>query len=1406
MLGSLVQEEIRRQKAKAKETKRKNRPPSALIQTPIDDVKNGVLHNFLEFDQPIKLDMGSPIAFQIVSGKRLIRSGPVSKCFTVWPLISQGSDEDLPTLILKQTDLRDTGNDHTSFKRQLQALETEFESLKKLRHQNILQILDFKVHKSGNQTEKLDSAWTVSSLCEFADKGSLEEFLDIVGDLGVVKVRSWTIELLDALRYLHDNGILHEDIHAGNVLLVRNFTGEFRLKLADAGCQRKLHFLAGKKQATDTISLAKSAYWFPPEIANTEKPQYTQKTDVWDFGVLFLQMAFGLNVIRKYSSPISLADSLPLSDSLHEFVQKLFKADPKKRPRAFELSSFEFLATDAPILDEDISSAVSRLGSISSLPSATRRPRHDSMNTGGPFSRYKEDFVEEGRLGKGGFGEVVKARKKLDGQIYAIKKITQKSSASLTEVLKEVRMLSQLSHPSVVRYYNTWTEEVISDVSEADDNVSTSDAPFTEDSTNEVSPGIAPEIEFGVSTGGLDFMSSSGYPQVEFGYDEGSDVFEEDEDGTDDDSTSFNERVVKSPAKERNNLVRYRTKSNSRYQRPFKTILYISMEYCEKRTLRDLIKRDLHRNDEEIWRLFRQVLEGLVHIHGLNVVHRDLKPENIFIDAASNVKIGDFGLATSGQYSMGDRLPTATTSFGGDMTRSIGTAAYVAPEVKSNVGGSYTSKVDMYSLGVIFFEMCYKPIVGMERAQVVEDLRKKQPILPTSFDTTGKAVQANIILSLLSHSPKERSSSSELLQGGKLPVQMESETIRQTLAGLSDPRSPYYHKMMAALFSQPTKHAKDVAWDMDIINPSDEDLLFQGIAKQKLISIFRHHGAIETPRSALFPRSGHYALNVVQLLDANGILVQLPYDLTLPHARAIAKHEPSVQKSFAFAPVYRDRQSGGQPQSYGEVDFDIVSTDTLDLALKEAEVLKVLDEVVLSFPALASTQMCIHLNHSDLLDLIYDFCRIDTNTRQLVSDTLSKLNVQQWTWPKIRNELRSPLIAIPATSVDDLERFDFRDSPAKAFQKLKSIFQDADTYERAASSIAHLRDVIEYTKRFGVKTKIYIRPLESLKERFCKGGVVFSCVYDRKLKDVFAVGGRYDSLIREYRHKTGTNSAERHAVGFNLAWEKLARLPKSNARGFLKKFEEELQGIWTTRRCDVLVASHDPVILRTGGVEIVQQLWDNEISTELAQDSRSPEELLTRHRDDHHSWIVIIKQDSVLKVKSMRNKDTPDVDIPTSSLVTWLLAEMKERDQRDNTVHRGAKLQRYSQNEGAGANDHESDVRVLVAGNKTKKSNRRKIVEQAQGRAVSLSQSFLDGPIAAIETTDEVMELLRGTKLSDPDSWRKATHAVPTTERRYLGEVHDLMNTLSREYKEKTRNAFIYNFRTGMCIYYDLAE
>ena len=454
MLGSLVQDELKRQREKAKETKLKNRPLSATVpQSPMNRGAKGHGPNDLfTFDQAINyIDAsGNPFAFQVVMGKALLRRGPVSQCYMVRALVASG---EAPVVVLKQTSLDAVLKDHNSYKKQLQALETELEQLKKLRHQNIVDLLDFKVHRKDDQDGESESSWTVSILSEYAEKGSLEELLDIAGNLGVSKVRSWTIDLLDALRYIHDHGIVHQDIHCGNILLFRDTTGDVRPKLADIGYEKKLHHLCSKKRPTDTLSVAKSAYWIPPEIANSEHPQYTQKTDIWDFGVMFLQMAFGLAVFRKYSSPMALTDSLALSPSLDELVHRLFKADAKKRPRAFELSSSEFLATDAPIIEEDISSAGSRLGSTSLIPVTPRRQRHDSMNAGVAFSRYLEDFVEEGRLGKGGFGEVVKARKKLDGQIYAIKKITQKSSASLTEVLKEVRLLSQLSHPYVVRKY-----------------------------------------------------------------------------------------------------------------------------------------------------------------------------------------------------------------------------------------------------------------------------------------------------------------------------------------------------------------------------------------------------------------------------------------------------------------------------------------------------------------------------------------------------------------------------------------------------------------------------------------------------------------------------------------------------------------------------------------------------------------------------------------------------------------------------------------------------------------------------------------------------------------------------------------------------------------------------------------
>ena len=493
----------------------------------------------------------------------------------------------------------------------------------------------------------------------------------------------------------------------------------------------------------------------------------------------------------------------------------------------------------------------------------------------------------------------------------------------------------------------------------------------------------------------------------------------------------------------------------------------------------------------------------------------------------------------------------------------------------------------MYSLGIIFFEMCYPLKTGMERHQVLRTLRDEDFALPASFQEPEKALQGEIIKGLLHHRPSERPSTTELLHGGKIPLQIEDETIRQALQGFWDPNSPHYQKMMSALFSQSSKPGKDYAWDVGSTTLyGTNELLLQSVVKEKLVSVFRRHGAVETTRPLLFPRSNYYSANVVQLLDSSGNLLQLPYDLTLPYARLIAKQIPTARKTFAFGTVYRDLYTGEPPKGHGEVDFDIISGEPENLALKEAEVIKVIDEVLDAFPSLESAQMCFHINHSDLLDLIMDFCRVTALQRPAVKDIISKLNVGQWTWQRIRNELRSPTLGISSTSLDDLARFDFRgttvpstvayrclrvaDELEKVFHKLRTILADEEYLERCSSLFAHLSEVVIYTKKYTVRRKIYLSPLSSFNDKFYNGGVLFQCLYDGKKRDVFAAGGRYDRLVEGHRLKAHAQHSICHVVGFSLGWDKLwssmNQFQKRTARPFLKKAEQAVGSQWIIRR------------------------------------------------------------------------------------------------------------------------------------------------------------------------------------------------------------------------------------------------
>ncbi|KAL1957666.1 hypothetical protein VTO42DRAFT_5643 [Malbranchea cinnamomea] len=1437
MLESMIQERVR-QKQRERESRRKSRPV-------IDDYGSQFAGSIEEdnpdvvsFDPELTLNNygDRPLRFRFVTDKRLIGKGSKKETFTVKPVVS-GDQSRVPLLVLKKMYVEfdeDKGTKGEDFRQLISACEDRLDALLHLHHDNLVEFVGFKISRPPGPYNSHNGTWHIYALLEYANKGSLSELLEMVGSVAVQSAKEWTIQLIEALEYCHQHDIVHGNIDAHRVLLFRTFSGSTIVKLAPA-IEKALPTFS----ASNSSPSSESPYWIPPEITRGDG-KLSIYSDIWNVGIIFLQLVFGKDVLERFTSANSLISSLDVSAPLEEVLRGFFRPDAKKRFGPLEVMTCRFFREEVPLFMESSPSN-------SNVVSLARRPRHDSQGNAPASprpSRYKSDFDELGRLGKGGYGQVWKARNKLDGRLYAVKKITQTSSSALKDTLSEIMLLSRLNHPYVVRYYTAWLEANLpgsdenavlsesegysegdladgSEYDNADGENGDEESFGSEDSPHDGN------VEFGYSASGLDFISSKSYPKIEFAEDSepvGDSIESQGKDLVEDAPSTVLEgskeedqnKADKKPdvGQDRNELSRVRSDSLS----DIPTTLYIQMEYCEKQTLRDVINDNLPFKVDLSWRLFRQILEGLSHIHSHGIIHRDLKPDNIFIDVMNNPQIGDFGLATRGQ------LTTVTASSAADVgrsyTRSVGTTYYVAPEVKSVSTGRYNNKVDMYSLGIIFFEMCHPISTAMERDHTLRAIRQKNHELPETFLSTDKILQGQIILSLLNHRPSERPSADQLLQSGKIPLQAEEENFRKAVMDiLSDPDSPDYKKLLSAVFSQQPKKFEDITWDLDIKGvkgpgATTYGLLLQTVIRDKLTAIFRKHGAVETTRQSLFPRSELYGNGVARLLDPKGNLVQLPFDLTLPNARAISRQNYTLEKTFTFGTVYRENPHGGEPPSHREVDFDIVSYNTLDLSLKEAETIKVLDEIIDEFPPLKSTQMCFHINHSDLLDVILSFCRISSDRRPAVKEIISKLNFGPWTMQKVRSELRAPGIRVPSTSLDELARFDFRDTPEKAMKRIAKIMEDTEYSDALTPIFARIKAVTSYLKGFQIKRKVYLTPLASLNEKLYRGSILFQCVFDSSKRDIFAAGGRYDSLIRSFRTRVETSRSQPHAVGFNLPIDRLTasmtNYLKGSNKAFLKK-EAEVDTSWCQRKCDVLVASFDETVLRTVGLNVVSELWENDISAELAADALSLEELLARYKEDNHNWIIIVKADSIdrgFKVKNLVRKE--DADVKSTELVAWLRAEIRARDRREHRDEVPRLLKHYSQPESTTfTRTRDPDVRVLTAHHKSKKTNRRNIIGQALSRSRELMDKTMNAPIVAIDTRDEVLDAVRNTRLTDPDSWRTMIQNSPLVERAYLRDLYDLLQDLANESKDQDgqevySNAFIYNYQTGSCIYYDL--
>ena len=108
------------------------------------------------------------------------------------------------------------------------------------------------------------------------------------------------------------------------------------------------------------------------------------------------------------------------------------------------------------------------------------------------------------------------------------------------------------------------------------------------------------------------------------------------------------------------------------------------------------IKRKLSKNEifseTEVFNWFVQICLALEYVHSRRVIHRDLKTQNIFLTGNNTIKLGDFGIS---------KVLETTCANANNV---VGTPYYMAPEACQSE--PYTSKSDVWALGVILYELC----------------------------------------------------------------------------------------------------------------------------------------------------------------------------------------------------------------------------------------------------------------------------------------------------------------------------------------------------------------------------------------------------------------------------------------------------------------------------------------------------------------------------------------------------------------------------------------------------------------------------------------------------------------------------------------------------------------------------